>query len=52
MEIRSAVLEILQEGRRTRRNVERKTQIFVNFDYERLENSYQKPVLLFLSFGK
>ena len=37
MGIRSAVLEILQEDRRTERNVERKTPIFVNFNYEVLK---------------
>jgi len=37
MGIRSAVLEILQEDRRTERNVERKTLIFVNFNYEVLK---------------
>jgi hypothetical protein len=42
MEIRSAVLEILEEGRRTGRNVERKTLIFVNFDYESSENGDKK----------
>ena len=41
MKIRSAVLEILQEERRTERNVEHKTWIFANFDYERAENSYK-----------
>jgi len=30
----SALLEIREEDRRTGRNVERKTLIFVNFDYE------------------
>jgi len=34
------VLEILQEGRWTGRNVERKTEIFVNFDYEIYKNVY------------
>jgi len=37
MGIRSAVLEILEEDTRTERNVERKTPIFVNFDYEELK---------------
>ena len=52
MEIRSTVLEILQEGRGTGRNVERKTRIFVNFEYESSENDDKKSVLLFLSVGK
>jgi len=42
MEIRSAVLVILEEGRRTGRNVERKTLIFVNFDYESSEKGKKK----------
>jgi hypothetical protein len=37
MGIRSAVLEILEEDTRTERNVERKSLIFVNFDYEVLK---------------
>jgi uncharacterized protein YydD (DUF2326 family) len=37
MGIRSAVLEISEDGRRTERNVVRKTSIFVNFDYEVLK---------------
>jgi hypothetical protein len=37
MKMPSAVLELLQDGRRTERNVERKTLIFVNFDYEVLK---------------
>ena len=41
MKIRSAVLEILQEGRRTGRGVESKTLNFVNFDYESSANSYK-----------
>jgi hypothetical protein len=52
MGIRSAVLEILQEDRRTERNVERKTPIFVNFDYKVLKIVTKKSVLLFLSVGK
>jgi len=52
MGMRSAVLEILQEDRRTERNVERKTPIFVNFDYEVLKIVTKKSVLLFLSVGK
>jgi len=41
MKIRSAVLQILEGGWRTLRNVEYKTRIFVNFDYESSENSYK-----------
>ena len=52
MEIRSAVLEILEEGRRTGRNVEHKTLIFVNFDYESSENGDKRCVLLLLSAGQ
>jgi hypothetical protein len=52
MEILSAVLVILEEGRRTGRNVERKTLIFVNFDYESSENGKKKIVFLFLSASK
>jgi hypothetical protein len=37
MKMRSAVLELLQDGRRTERNVEPKTLNFVNFDYEVLK---------------
>ena len=52
MKIRSAVLQILEGGRGTERNVERKTLIFVNLNYGSSENSYKKSVLLFLSSGK
>ena len=52
MGIRSAVVEILEEDTRTERNVERKSLIFVNFDYEVLKIVTKKSVLLFLSVGK
>ena len=42
MEIRSAVLEILDEGRQTGRNVESKTPNFVNSHYESSENGGKK----------
>ena len=47
MKIRSAVLEILEEGRRTGRNVEYQKQIIVNFNYEISENSYKKNLYCF-----
>jgi len=52
MKIRSAVLEILEGGWRTEKNVEYKTRIFVNFDYGSSENSYKISALIFLSAGK
>jgi hypothetical protein len=52
MKMRYAVLEILQEGRWAGRNVERKTLIFVNFDFESSENGDKKIVFLFVSAGK
>jgi len=42
MKLCYAVLEILEEGRRTGRNVERKTRIFVHFNYESSENGNKK----------
>ena len=42
MKVRYAVLEILEEGRRTGRNVESKTLIFLNSDYESSENGDKK----------